>query len=794
MGNIITRNDIINKIGNKYLVTNIENDEFSYKKVLGGVWNTLDKEKITSLNGKTSHQKLDIRFVDTENKISILVETKDKHANWDENAVKQQLSAYVYLEKKLTNNKIIAIIATELDKTFKVYWGSDIEIDDAHQLSNQYELKTFEEYADLYLAKQNNKELVIKSTYELNELLQKYGINADIRSQFVGTCLLALKNGCRYKNLPTVQIIAGIEAVLNNLLNLDINKATKLVLLDQKILHSQNVRDLPSEDFEKIMFKIENNILPYINDKSTMGQDILNLFFTTFNKYVGKADPNQAFTSDHIVHFICRVIGINRNSRVLDPCCGSGAFLVRAMTDELDDCADKEERDEVKRNHIYGIEYEEKAFGLSTTNMLIHGDGNSNVRQGNCFEMFDFIKDANINVVLMNPPYNAVKNCCYKDYTKSWSDNTKEDPSQGFHFVYYIAQQIKTGKLAVILPMQCAIGSEKMNDIRMFKRKMLEEHTLDAVFSLPVDVFHPGSSSVACCMIFNLGERHNKANTPTFFGYFKDDGFEKRRNMGRIEKVKIGTNEGIWADIEAKWLDLYKSRKSEVGLSVVKTVTAEDEWLAEAYIDIDYSIITNENFEKNIRGLLASRLVQGKPINTNHYSNKKIKLDVNEWKYFTVEEIFGRENILSTNGKTTKDLIDGNKIPYISAKKELNGFEKMVSDETEDFISDGNCIVFIQLGQGSAGFTTYQDDKFIGMYGKTICAYHKKLNAYNGIFLETILDTERPKYSFGRSWTGDRLYNTRIKLPAKLNSKNEYEPDWQYMEDYIKSLPCADLI
>lgn len=102
------------------------------------------------------------------------------------------------------------------------------------------------------------------------------------------------------------------------------------------------------------------------------------------------------------------------------------------------------------------------------------------------------------------------------------------------------------------------------------------------------------------------------------------------------------------------------------------------------------------------------------------------------------------------------------------------------------------------MGQGSAGYTTYQDDDFIGMYGKTICAYHNKLNVYNGIFIETILDTERPKYSFGRSWTGSRLYQTQIKLPAK-ESKDEkgnitYDPDWQYMEDYIKSLPYADLL
>ena len=110
---------------------------------------------------------------------------------------------------------------------------------------------------------------------------------------------------------------------------------------------------------------------------------------------------------------MCKVTNVNRNSRVLDPCCGSGAFLVRALTEAMDDCDSNADKEKVKKEQIYGIEYDEVAFGLSTTNMLIHGDGNSNVIQGSCFDNGDFIERANINVVLMNPPYNAQKNSLY---------------------------------------------------------------------------------------------------------------------------------------------------------------------------------------------------------------------------------------------------------------------------------------------------------------------------------------------------------------------------------------------
>ena len=163
-----------------------------------------------------------------------------------------------------------------------------------------------------------------------------------------------------------------------------------------------------------------------------------------------------------------KAVGVNKNSRVLDPCCGSGAFLVRAMTDAMDDCDTEEEREEVKKNQIFGIEYEEGAFGLSSTNMLIHGDGNSNVVQDSMFKRAKWIAENNINIVLMNPPYNATKKCCDPDYTKGWDAKKKEDPSKGLHFVEWVARHVpSTCKMAVLLPMQAAIGNS--GDVKTFK-------------------------------------------------------------------------------------------------------------------------------------------------------------------------------------------------------------------------------------------------------------------------------------------------------------------------------------
>lgn len=595
---------MIGKIGRKYLKSNIENDEFSYKKALKSIGKKIEDYQETSWRRK--YKDIDLRF--ENGKLTVLVETK---ANFDDDlpAAFEQINAYIKYEKELTKNAIVAIIANTNDDRILVFYGTSVWADTANIKRLETKLKTFEEYENIYFGTVNNKIKVIQSTYNLNELLHKYGINEKIRSQFVGTCLLALKNGLTFVGCTNAQIRAGIESVLTSLLQSDLNRAVKLTILKTKVLDSQDVKDLKDTNFIHILQTIKTDILPYINDKSTQGQDLLNLFFTTFNKYVGKADKNQAFTPDHIVHFMCKVVGVHRNSYVLDPCCGSGAFLVRALTEAMDDCRTEEEKTEIKKKHIFGIEYEESAFGLSTTNMLIHGDGNSNIIQGSCFKDYDdCVKETPINVVLMNPPYNAQAKCCNPTYAATWGSSIKTDPSKGLHYVHFIASKVKTGKLAVLLPMACAIGND--DEIRKFKQLMLEEHNLEAVFSLPNEIFYPGASVCACCMIFNLGVRHDSAPIKeTFFGYYKDDGFFKKKNLGRIEKTHCGV--GVWKDIEKEWLDLYRTRTSKPGLSVVKKVNADDEWLAEAYMETDYSTLTVEDFQQTINDFLAYLVKSG---------------------------------------------------------------------------------------------------------------------------------------------------------------------------------------
>ena len=593
---------MINIVGIEYLEANIENDEFSYPKAYRN--NGLEFEPISYDNRQ--FEKLDIRLV--KNNVSVLIETKVNFES--ESNAEKQLSAYVEYEKKLTGNNIVAILANTQNDNVKV-WKSEVVSDNL--LADERYLRSMDEYIDFFHFRVNDKEKVMQNTYSLNEMLHKHGISEKLRSQFVGTCLLALKNNLEFKT-PTLnapQIIAGISDILGQLLTDDINKASKLTLLNDNVLKNQDVRDLTVADLREILLTIEKNILPFINDRSTAGQDLLNLFFVTFNKYVGKNDKNQAFTPDHITDFMSKISGVNKNSIIMDPCCGSGSFLVRSMTQAIDDCNTNDEIECVKKKQILGIEYDENIYGLATTNMLIHSDGNSNIYNGSCFDFEDLIRNAKPNVILMNPPYNGQKKHLPDIYTDTWSSNTKSDPSKGFYFVKYIADTLNKYRIkatiAVLLPVACAIGNS--NEIKKIKKHLLEENTLDAVFTLPNEVFYPGAAVSACCMVFKTGVKHSSSGD-TFFGYYKDDGFKKRKNLGRVEQIDVITGKSKWHDIEQKWIDTYINRRSIDGFSVTQKVSGEDEWLCEAYMKTDYSKLTEDDFQQTINDYL-SFLVKG---------------------------------------------------------------------------------------------------------------------------------------------------------------------------------------
>lgn len=647
----MNRHDMIERIGSSYLTSNIEAGEYSYVVEAGS------KAKLEQCLGRTvRHFKLDIRFEDDN--FVILVETKQNFVDADI----EQLKEYLDEERVLhSDKKIICILANTKNNKIKVW---KYFIDDSHFLPDETVLDSMEHYKSLfYLNKQNDRERVLRNTYALNELLHKKDIAEVLRSQFVGTVLLHIKDLLKRLGATRIdeglkkkvneffelksekEIIAGIENTLTELLDGSDNKSKKVELLQNNVLKTQKVRALKKKDWIEIIDSILMDIYKYIDTNSSEGQDILNLFFIAFNKYTGKADKNQAFTPDHITEFMCRLTEVDCSKVVLDGTCGSASFLVQAMVKELADCRNgrteaqaKILQKKVKENNIYGIEVEENAFGLSVTNMLIHGDGNSNIKLGSCFEHKDFIKQANPNIILMNPPYNAKPIGIPNAYKSEWgkAKDGKEDPTKGLVFVHYFSdvikemnkvrikngEPIKTVKLAVLLPLSCAIGSSSI--ITKEKETLLEDNTLEAVFSLPGEMFYPGASVCACCMLFTLGQPHLKPDgttRSTFFGYCKDDGFVKKKNLGRVEQFtkdeKGNFTISKWKAIEAEWLDLFERKAVVDGKSAVEKVNADDEWLCEAYMKTDYTKLTADDFQRTLNNYLSYLVKEGNVYENN---------------------------------------------------------------------------------------------------------------------------------------------------------------------------------
>ena len=135
------RMHIIEKIGDNYRVGNTENGEFSYAKALRSIGKNLrDYQNATE---GTQHAYLDIRF--ENDRLAILVETKNKFSRWDKNKIQNQLQDYVRFEKAYSNKKIVAILAETSGDDVWVWYGQSVIVDDAHKAINQTKILTFEE-------------------------------------------------------------------------------------------------------------------------------------------------------------------------------------------------------------------------------------------------------------------------------------------------------------------------------------------------------------------------------------------------------------------------------------------------------------------------------------------------------------------------------------------------------------------------------------------------------------------------------------------------------------------------
>ncbi len=176
-----------------------------------------------------------------------------------------------------------------------------------------------------------------------------------------------------------------------------------------------------------------------------------------------------------------------------------------------------------------------------------------------------------------------------------------------------------------------------------------------------------------------------------------------------------------------------------------------------------------------------------KPLSPN-----KLQLNTKEWKWFKVGDYFERP--YKATAYNAIDLIscekeNDNAIAYVTRSDVNNGCKCYVINEKYEDIEDGNAIT---VGDTTATIY-YQENEFIcGDHMVVLRSEH--LNKYVGLFITSLLNKERFRYNYGRAFNKDIIANTRLKLPATQNAQGEYEPDWQWMEDYIKGLPYSSCL
>ncbi|EKT4510806.1 restriction endonuclease subunit S [Flavobacterium psychrophilum] len=194
----------------------------------------------------------------------------------------------------------------------------------------------------------------------------------------------------------------------------------------------------------------------------------------------------------------------------------------------------------------------------------------------------------------------------------------------------------------------------------------------------------------------------------------------------------------------------------------------------------DYAFM--ENYMKQKESELLKKYEEHISLKTKSLKQEKLESDI-LWKTFELGSIFTIENCKCSN----ISLLKNGTIPYIGATNRNNGVLKFV-DADRKLITKGNCIAFICDGEGSVGYSIYKNEDFVGSTTVKV-GRNKHLNKYNAFFITTIADTVRSKYNFGFKRNETHLKKERVLLPTTSNG----EPDFEYMENYVKLLKYKKL-
>ncbi len=328
---------------------------------------------------------------------------------------------------------------------------------------------------------------------------------------------------------------------------------------------------------------LHSNILGAINNNSP--EDVLGRFYGEFIRYSGGDGQSLGvvLTPKHITSLFAELAQVTPKDRVFDPCCGTAGFLIAAMHRMLARAKTRVEANRIRQEGLHGIEMREDMFSIATTNMILRGDGKSNLVCADFLKKpASMLREKAFTVGLMNPPYSQAKN--------RGTANLSE-----LRFICHLLDSLAPGGRAVVIVPQSTMVGKTTQD-KLDKRYILDHHTLEGVITLNPQTFgRVGTNPVIAMFTAHEPQPGNKLAK---FVDFRDDGYALFPHLGLLPTAAA-------AKQRQRLLDCWLQGKSEPSAFVVHSpVTAEDEWL-HSFFYFNDEIPTEAEFDNAMADFLT---------------------------------------------------------------------------------------------------------------------------------------------------------------------------------------------
>lgn len=343
----------------------------------------------------------------------------------------------------------------------------------------------------------------------------------------------------------------------------------------------ETLKKTPLRHYTEFLYKSIFKNIKYANS----AEDYLGRFYGEFMSYSGGDGQSLGIvlTPKHITELFCDLANLKPTDKVFDPCCGTAGFLIASMHKMIKLAGnDDVQIRKIKKEQLFGIELQAYMYTIATTNMILRGDGNSNLHN------WDFLKQnpaqlqlKGYTVGMMNPPY---------------SQGTKADSSlYEINFTEHLLDSLTEGARAVVIIPQSSVTG-KTNEEKSIKKNILKHHTLEGVITLHKDTFYRVGVNT-CIAVFTAHIPHNKKHICKFIN-FEDDGFVVAKHVGLVETPSA-------KDKRQHLLDVWFGRtEADTKFCVKTTIEAEDEWLHSFYYFND-EIPTDKEFENTMADYLT---------------------------------------------------------------------------------------------------------------------------------------------------------------------------------------------